>query len=201
MKERSIATTSAPRSAKYRPHSGPAQLLQQVYFGTDVYTNQVLSRQESVLDPVQLESARRITATHLPYSPENEGWLFDAALTEGALISATVITPYNDQQSNPFLHTYHPDHDNLDGDFANELPQGSESYEIERTIRLQIDPAGTNFSDRVTGGQTRYGSYQETLKLIGMDPGNGEKDTRTFEMRGAFRLDRISTIPELTNPL
>ena len=33
-------------------------------------------------------------------------------------VTVTVPIDYRDQSSNPFLHTYHPDHDNLDPTFS-----------------------------------------------------------------------------------
>ena len=43
-----------------------------------------------------------------------------------------IVTKYNDRISNPFIHAYHPDHDNLDAKFENELVQGYESWGINR---------------------------------------------------------------------
>jgi hypothetical protein len=179
----------------------PSRLLQRVFYGVDPYSNSVITRVEAVLDSERLDDARRISTTHLPWSPANEGWLFDGSLEPGGTIEAVVTTEFDDHLSNPFLHTYHPDHDNIDALFANEAVQGSESYTMERSIRLAVDAPGTNFMDRARGGQTLFGEYQETLKLIGMARAGGTNDTRQFEVRGVFKLDRISTIPVLTDPL
>lgn len=184
----------------HSPEDGDPVLLQRVFSGMDFSTNQVLSCQQAALNPAYFDSARRISATHLPWTEKNSGWSFDGALTQGTLITTTVNTAYNDQQSNPFLHTYHPDHDNLDDRFEKELEQGAESYTIERTIRLLPEAAGTNFTDRISSSKRLIGNYQETIKLIGL-PQAGGADHRTFEVRGAFRLDRISDIPKMTEPL
>ncbi|RKX41596.1 MAG: hypothetical protein DRP64_11195 [Verrucomicrobia bacterium] len=185
-------------------HSPPdesAILLQRVFYGTGSDSNQIVSRTEAALDPARLADARRISATHLPWAEENPGWVFDGPLEQGALITATVDLPFNDHRSNPFLHTYHPDHDNLDARFETELAQGAESYSVVREIGILVDAPGTNFTDRISGGQTLIGDYRETFRMIGLPRAGGTNDTRTFEVRGVFRLDRISDIPVLTDPL
>lgn len=180
--------------------SAPAHLLQRVFYGLDTSSNSILSVTQEALDPDRLASARRVSATHLPWSPENPGWGFNMALGAGGWISTTVSAPYNDQQANPFLHTYHPDHDNLDERFRNELSQGAESYTIERDIQLSVSPPGADFITRVSAGQTLRGDYRETIRIIGLARAGGTADTKTFETRGVFRLDRLSTIPTLTAP-
>ena len=45
----------------------------------------------------------------------------------------------SDHASNPFLHTYHPDHDNLDNrddTFQTQLSAGKESYDLRRVMTL-----------------------------------------------------------------
>jgi hypothetical protein len=175
--------------------------VQQIFSGMGNYSNQVLTLNESVLDSAQLDTARRISVSHLPWSKENEGWLFDGSLAQGSVISTSVTNAYNEQTSNPFLHTYHPDHDNLDAPFKQELAQGSESYTIVRDINLQIDPPGTNFLDRISAGATFYGMYEESIQVQGLARAGGTNDTRQFEVRGVFKLNRISDIPVLTDPL
>lgn len=185
----------------HSPVDEPAILLQRVFYGTGSGSNQIISRTEAALDPEKLADARRISATHLPWSVENAGWGFDGSLEQGALITATVDLPFNDHLSNPFLHTYHPDHDNLDARFENELAQGAESYSVVREVGILVDAPGTNFMDRISGGQTLIGDYRETIRMIGLPRAGGINDIRVFEVRGVFRLDRISDIPVLTDAL
>jgi len=185
----------------HNPESGAARLLQQVFYGMGTTSNLVLSRKETALDASELETARRISAVHLPWTEENTGWTFDGPLQQGTWITATVTNEFNDQRSNPFLHTYHPDHDNLDSAFDYEEPQGKESYTIVRTLRLQVTPPGSNFTSRVSGGKRLLGDYRETTQLIGLARAGGTNDTRTFEAQGVFRLDRISDISTLTDTL
>jgi hypothetical protein len=116
-------------------------------------------------------------------------------MAQGGTLTTTVTTTYDDQSSNPFLHTYHPDHDNLDATFQNQLPQGSESYQITRQISLNILPPGNDFASLTTASQILSGNYAETISLGGLGG-----FTRTFSVAGIFSLTCISTVPVLTQP-
>lgn len=177
----------------------PAVLLQQVYLGPDNNSNLIVATRQSALDETKLSEARRLSAVHLPWTKENQGWNFNGRLPRGKdIIETTVITPYDAQSSNPFLHTYHPDHDNLDVRFESQLPQGSESYRIERKIRLEMQPPGIDFRSRVNAGFSFFGKYSETIRLIGLARPGGQFDTREFQVEGLFTLQRIAEIPVLT---
>ncbi len=184
----------------HKPETGQARLLQRVYYGLSPYSNMVISRVEAALDPAELDSARRISATHLPWDADNAGWSFLGAVERGRFAIASVTTEFDDQRSNPFLHTYHPDHDNLDATFGNELPQGSESYKITRSMLFVFDDVGSTFESRVSGGRSLSGEYRETLDITGLARAGGNNDRRRFEIQGVFKLNRISNIPVLTDP-
>ena len=111
------------------------------------------------------------------------------------MLTTTSTVAYDDQSTNPFLHTYHPDHDNLDATFSNELPQGAESYQVTRLITLNVISPGNDFSSLTGASQTLYGVYSETISLGGLGGA-----TRNFNIAGAFALNRISTISTLTQP-
>lgn len=102
---------------------------------------------------------------------------------------------YNDHASNPFLHTYHPDHDNLTPLFDRVEAQGAESYGISRQITLTFTPPGTDFASLTAGSSAMDGVYSEVMTLSGR-PG----DTRQFTFTGYFNLRRISPIDTLTIP-
>jgi hypothetical protein len=153
---------------------------------------------ESALNPAYLKSARRITATHLPWSPTNTVWPLSGAFGQSTNLTNLVAVAYDDQAANPFLHTYHPDHDNLNATFDGVLPQGSESYRIERAITLLVQPPAADFASLVAAASTLTGQYQETVTLKGLARGGGNNDTRQFQVRGSFTLNRVSEIPILT---
>ncbi len=178
--------------------SGPARLFQRLFHGYNVISNRILSSQEAPLNRNLIAESRRISASHLPWSEANGGWTFDGNLVQGASISTRVTNAFDNQRSNPFLHTYHPDHDNLDTRFRNELPQGSESYTVVREITLAVTPPDENFLSRVTAGLALTGDYLETIQVLGLARPGNTFDTRTFQVRGAFSLHRISEIATLT---
>jgi hypothetical protein len=177
--------------------SGNAVLLQHVFYGLDAMSNAVVATTESALNPNYLNQARRISATHLPWTTNNTTWAFNGRLGLSANLKATVQLGFNDQASNPFVHTYHPDHDNLDDTFTTPLKQGAESYSVNREIRLQVVVPSNDFGSRTSTGQTLSGNYSETITVLGLDR-SGSPDTRTFESRGFFSLNRIAENPTLT---
>ena len=177
---------------------GNAVLLQRVFVGMDPWTNTVLALQESSLGSVFLSQARRISAVHLPWNVTNHAWAFSGALGQATNLTATVTLPFNDQASNPFLHTYHPDHDNLDPTFKHELAQGAESYTVQRAITLTISPPASGEATFTSGSQSLSGNYAETVTVKGLARAGGTYDTRTFELRGVFSLNRISSVATLT---
>ncbi|MFO1499277.1 MAG: hypothetical protein U1G07_12925 [Verrucomicrobiota bacterium] len=200
-----VVTNLTPVPAAYplklivhNPASGPATLLQRVYFGFNALTNPVVATQEGVLLRDQMASARRISASHLPWSEANAGWSFSGGLAAGALITAKVTNDFNQRVSNPFLHTYHPDHDNLDPSFKTELAQGAESYTIERELTLDFRPPADDFNSRVNAGLSLTGEYLETFRLRGLARAGNVTDTRRFDVRGSVTLNRVSEIPTLT---
>jgi hypothetical protein len=167
-------------------------LLQHAFIGISPYTNSMIATTQNLLDPNHLDTARRVTATHLPWSDANVPWPCTGQLTQGGLLTTTVDLAYDDQASNPFLHTYHPDHDNLDATFQTQLAQGYESYRVTRTITLNISPPGSDFSSLTSAAQSLVGYYAETVSLGGLGGA-----TRNYYASGIFSLNRISTISTL----
>ena len=179
---------------------GNAVLLQRVFVGLDPWTNTVVALDESALSATTLSQARRISTAHLPWNVTNRAWAFSGTLGQTTNLTTTVTLPFNDQVSNPFLHTYHPDHDNLDTTFKNELAQGAESYTVQRAITLRILPPTSGAAAFSSGGQALSGNYLETITVQGLARSGGTCDTRTFEVRGTFSLNRICAVPTLTAP-
>jgi hypothetical protein len=172
-------------------------LLQRVYYGLRQDTNIVVATTESVLDPSHLDTARRITATQLPWLANTPGWPFSGSLALGGNLSTTVTTSFDDQAASPFLHTYHPDHNNLDPLFKTQLSKGGESYDIVRKISLNFSAPGNDFASLTTANRSLSGIYQETITLDGGTV-NNVPASRTFNVTGVFSLNRISPISQLT---
>jgi len=168
-------------------------LLQRVFYGQSPGSNLVVATRESALDPQQLGTARRISSADFPWTRTNQSWRFSGQFAAGGVLAVTVPVAYDDHASNPFLHTYHPDHDNLDATFQNKLPVGYESYDISRAITLNLSPAGNDFSSLTAAGQSLTGTYLETITVFGVGSAS-----RTFNVTGGFTLNRISPIASLT---
>jgi len=171
-------------------------LLQRVYFGLGQGgTNLVVATQERALDPASLGTARRISSTMMPWTATNAPWSCAGTLAQGATLTVTVTEAYDDQAANPFLHTHHPDHNNLN--YANSpptsLPRGSQSYDISRTLTLLVSPNTQDFLTLTKGNTALGGQYTETITLTGLGGA-----TRSYRTAGTFGLTRISTLSTLT---
>jgi hypothetical protein len=137
---------------------------------------------------------RRISSANFPFMIPKEfsGGAFAVA---GDLLSATVRQEHDDK-TNPFVHAYHPDHDNLEfrnGSVTNK-PNGAdgigdyESWAVSRDISFTFsgqDPVGFNpkWNISVTGG-----AYQETI--------NGLNKTE-IKTSGVFRLNKVSDVSRI----
>ena len=102
------------------------------------------------------------------------------------LLSVTLATD-SSAPTNPFLHRYHPDHDNLDAQFLSFEP---EAYAFTRRIELifsDVHPTSDNpppdWGDSLLGGV-----FTERISGI---------HRRTIFVRGSFELRRVSAVPVL----
>jgi hypothetical protein len=178
----------------HNPTNGNAVLLQRVYYGFDRDTNVAVASGESALHSGYLNAARRVSSTFLPWTADNTRWPLSGNLGPAQTLSSAPVTlPFSDQAANPFLHTYHPDHDNLNATFDGVQPQGVESYTVERVIRLIVQPPANDFYGIVERGDTLTGGFEETITLQGLVP-----NSREFRVSGGFTLKRISPVPTLT---
>ncbi len=195
----SLGSVARPLPLRLILHNDPAGagavLLQRVYYGVKPGGLTAVATQQGLLDPALLKSARRISAVHLPWTQQNTPWPLVGQFQLDSSLTATVALPYDDQASNPFLHTYHPDHDNLNADFTAQVAQGEESYQVTRTITLSQRPPGADFNSLTAGGARVGGDYLETITLNGK-----ASQSRTFQVQGTFSLGRVSDIATLTRP-
>ncbi len=190
-------TSTVPRAFPLRlivHHDGTGtRMFQKIFYGVGAGNQAVLATRESLLDASKKSDARRISAVHLPTSGTNAGWAMTGEFRPGTNVTATVETLFDDHSSSPFLHTYHPDHDNLDAQYAGALPRGVESYGIRRSIRLELTPPASDFESLTRGGSALNGEYSETVTVLG-----GAGASREYTVRGAFVLNRISDIASVT---
>lgn len=169
------------------------RLLQKVFHGVGLSSNIIVSTRENLLLPAGQGDARRISAVHLPVSEMNDPWNCTGVMRQGQSLTVTVPTAFDDQSSNPFLHTYHPDHDNLDAQFKTKLPRGAESYEVTRQLTLSFKSPDDDFNALTQGSQDLEGSYAEVVTFAGRG-----SQTRQYNALGSFTLKRISDIATLT---
>ena len=111
----------------------------------------------------------------------------------GARWSCPVVLDYRDPL-NPFVHRYHPDHDNKNERFeATPLPEGQESFTVGRQVELQFtatDPDGlalAGWGDNQIGGL-----YRETISGL---------HRSTIYVSGTFRLYQASRVNVLNDGL
>jgi hypothetical protein len=120
-----------------------------------------------------------------------------------AQLVVDVEMDYGDQATNPFLHTYHPDHDNRDAEFSSiALNKGEESYDVKRTIALLLTVQEEDFDSLTTGATKMSGAYAEEITLTGKPVYNASGgvdhyETRFYGVQGNFSLIRISEIDEI----
>lgn len=191
----SIGATARSFPLRLIIHRGDSAtaLLQRVYYGLRLGTNTVTTR-ENLLDSTNLASASRISAAHLPFKLANDPWLKSSGdLGLGTNLVFTVTVDANDHASNPFIHSYHPDHDNLGADFRTVQPQGVESYGIRRVITLSFTSPPNDFASLTAGGKELRGVYAEEVTFNGR-----ASETRSFNVQGSFVLNRISPVATLT---
>ena len=79
-------------------------------------------------------------------------------------LSGEMNVEYDDDR-NPFVHRYHPDHNNLDERYENVLPAGDESYSINREFKLKFTASPVNgaLAPPGWGINTLGGHYEETI--------------------------------------
>ncbi len=167
--------------------SGVARLLSQAYVGTLASSGTPLGicTRESSLLAGKKADALRIVSSQMPLDRVITG---SGAFAVGSILSHTVTIPFDDP-TNPFVHIYHPDHDNRDARLK-PLPAGVESYDITRRIRFTFTgspPDGTTISG---WGTTVYGgTYSETIEGLNKAP---------LTVGGTFTFRRISEIADIT---
>jgi hypothetical protein len=189
-----VARTYPLRLILHNGATNNARLLQRVYYGMGIQNEFVVAIRQASLDATKLASARRISTAHLPFSHANESWSqVSGGVGLGGSLSFNVTMDYNDHAANPFLHTYHPDHDNLQSDFKTVAVTGAESYSVSRAITLTFTQPGTDFASRTTTSDGLVGTYAEVITFHGRAGAS-----RQFNISGDLALQRVSPIATLT---
>src|SRR5690606_18920709 len=123
-----------------------------------------------------------------PQMPLTPYILGSGSVAAGSTVTWQIPIAFDDP-TNPFVHAYHPDHDNLDASFSAPLEDGEESYTIGRDCRFTFTsepPDGSSVSG--WGATILGGYYEETLTGLNAQP---------LEVGGAFSMRRISEIADI----
>ena len=138
---------------------------------------------------------RRVSSANFPFMAPRA---FDGALgflKDGATLSVAFTQAY-DAKDNPFVHAFHPSHDNLAFNNGKPSKKGDgadgtgdyESWSVTRRVSLTFagsDPLGANddWNKTVCGG-----TYRETITGLNKTP---------IIVEGAFRLNKTLDTPEI----
>jgi hypothetical protein len=172
--------------------AGVVRLLSQVCIGKLSGSAQEvgLSTSESALQTDRKSSAVRLSAGHLPLDLILSA--SGGAFALGNFVDFGPIGLAHNDPTNPFVHTYHPDHDNRDARFQ-PLPTGVESYAVSRSVRLNFSSTEgliTPDPDSASWGASKMvGTYVETVTGLRKEP---------IVAAGTFELRRISEIADLS---
>ena len=113
-------------------------------------------------------------------------------MATGSTLSWAIPILFNDP-TNPFVHNYHPDHDNLDAK-GRALTAGQESFTINRNCQFTFTSSPPDGSYVAGWGTTVLGgTYLESISGL---------HKQVLEVRGTFRMQRVSEIAaiDLTAP-
>lgn len=141
---------------------------------------------------------RRITAPAFSEVDLDNDGSFDPVPMTGTVgttppnntLTATITVDYNDPL-NPFVHRFHPDHDNLDERFENPIAEGNESYTFQRALQLIFEEQDPEQLGLPEWGDTLIGgTYREEITGV---------HKRTIRVEGTFRLSRVSGIGSLND--
>ena len=158
-----LTKVAAPLDMRVMLHvdsNGVARVIQQACFAQlwtgSNYTTQLYHDAASLAPNATLTS--RVSAPAWPRLPP-----FPMTGAFGVNLTATLNVPYDDPV-NPFVHAYHPDHNNLDENYStNKLPAGVESFNISRNVTFYFGSTlnGGSFSPgvppvRFTGTNREY---------------------------------------------
>ena len=197
-----VTPTSSSYPLRYIIHvddSGNARILSQVLLGQLAATGNAsgICTKEAGLLSTAKAKATRIVAAHFPLDRVLDGGNGSGSVGNSTTLTRTISIPFNDP-TNPFVHKYHPDHDNKSAS-GTALDAGQESHSISRELTFTFTsspPAGSS-SSTGWGSSVIGGTYAETVQGLSRDStgvGNGDG----IHLTGTFELRRISELGSIT---
>jgi hypothetical protein len=180
--------TFALRTLLHVADDGTANLLSKVYLGQLAVAPHAygIATQESLLQTSTRSSAHRLSAGHLPTGRVITG---SGSVALGSTLDCTIGLPFDDP-TNPFVHPFHPDHDNLDAQYE-PLAEGVESYTVSRVGTFSFTSTPPSGSSVTTGWGSSVigGTYREVI--TGLHSSSIQLDG-TFELRRASEIGTLS---------
>lgn len=174
------------RTLLHIPGESGGTFLSQAFLGVLKDSTSVgVATSENLLDASQLGTAVRFSSAHMPLDRVVAA---TGSAAPGSTLAATIPIAFDDA-ANPFVHQYHPDHDNR-SPAGQPLTAGQESFTLTRSISYSFTPAPPNAPAGTDWGpDTIGGTYQETITGLRSVP---------VTVSGTFRLQRASEISQLT---
>jgi hypothetical protein len=182
---RKTAKSFPLRLILHRATNGDTRLVQQVYVGSDGSATTLATAEN--LFPSTLKPSMRLSSAQFPADLVKLG---TGSLGSTGTASFEVLLDY-DSDSNPFVHRYHPDHDNLDARFESKLPQGRESFTVRRVVTLTFQATLPGVTDPAWGSTMVGGTYTEAISGL---------RSSAINSSGTFILYRVADAPALLTP-
>lgn len=188
-----VARPFALRCLIHVAEDGNTQLLSQAFIGqlATAPHDVGVCTQEGLLKQDARNTAQRFICAHLPLDQVIGG---SGTIAVPGVLTRTVTVAMNDP-TNPFLHLYHPDHDNKDARFDPVVLQNSATAQTARMSDGAEAPAiirncAFTFTAGASDGSSLLGgTYRETLTGL---------HKNTLQIDGSFSLRRASEIGTLT---
>ncbi|MDD2237282.1 MAG: LamG domain-containing protein [Kiritimatiellae bacterium] len=147
----------------------------------EVWRYGVYSSPENIPQDRQAQ-VQRISSTAFPVSADPVVMFGETNCYEG-----NVVVPFDDP-INPFVHAYHPDHDNKNAE-GSKLGNGVESWTVTRRVSLEYYDANPSMANDPHWGEDRWGGvYRERMEGVYRYP---------LFVEGAFSLQKISDVGDL----
>ena len=178
------ATPLTTRVMVHVDSNGVSRLVQQIIFADVSNGTNVTTRMFSSLTnvPVGATLKSRVSA---PSWPATTPTVMTGSF--GSNITTSVTVPFNDKV-NPFVHRYHPDHNNLAEDFVTPLPSGQESFDITRNVAFYFGATT----------QTGTSTYSPTVPAMKFTGTNGEYiNTSAFSTTPALTVQCWVNVPSI----
>ncbi|MFM8335287.1 MAG: hypothetical protein ACKODK_06975, partial [Opitutaceae bacterium] len=170
----------------HRDSTGITRIIQQVFVASQ--TSGILLATGEKLLPAGVKPSGRMSVASLPVGTIRTATSGSIGRSGSSVFE--IMLDY-DSDSNPFVHRFHPDHDNLDARFETKLPAGRESLTVKRTVTLEFLPSVAGVSDLSWGSTMLGGTYTEVVEGLRPVP---------ITISGSFVINRVTDAASLILP-